>query len=131
GAILGQDVLGFTPASAKTTVKITQTTSVKPEQVEYEVERERDAVQHYGYHYDRITIKGELRVTNYLAKAIKLEVRKALSGELTETTPKAEVKRLAKGLARMNPALELVWEIGLEAGGGAEIGYTYKVLVRR
>ncbi|MFH0964389.1 MAG: hypothetical protein V2A58_10305, partial [Planctomycetota bacterium] len=46
GAILGQDVLGFTPASAKTTVKITQTTSVKPEQVEYEVERERDAVQH-------------------------------------------------------------------------------------
>ncbi|UCC68194.1 MAG: DUF4139 domain-containing protein [Armatimonadota bacterium] len=131
GGIIGQDTLNYTPPKAKATVKITQAVSVKAEQAEVEIERERDAVRLYGYHYDRVTIKGTLSVTNFKDEKISLEITKTLSGEVESTIPQAKDIALARGLARMNPTHLLTWTLDLKAGEHREITYTYQALIRR
>jgi len=131
GNIIGQDTLTYTPPKAKATVKITQAVSVKAEQAEAEVERERDAVRLYGYHYDRVTIKGTLSVTNYRDENISLEITKTLSGDLKSTAPEAEDLTLARGLKHVNPVHLLTWKIDLAPGEHRDITYTYEPLIRR
>jgi len=133
GQLLGQDVLNYTAASEKasTVVKITQAVSVKAEQTETESSRERDAVTLYGAHFDRVTLQGTLRVANYQDKAISLEVKKTLSGDVKSSSPKATDVTLARGLQSMNPTHELTWTIALEPNGSEEVKYTYQALIRR
>ncbi len=40
--------------------------------------RPAEATRWYGYHYDLVTVKGELAVTNFLDKNITLEITKTL-----------------------------------------------------
>jgi hypothetical protein len=129
--LLGQDTLNYTPPKGQATLRITQAVSVKAEQTELEVKRERDAVQMYGSSYDRITIEGKLRVRNFLEKTISLEIKKTLSGEVKKMTPEAKAERLARGLARMNPVHSLTWSIQLKPGAEQELAYVYEALIRR
>jgi hypothetical protein len=131
GSIIGQDTLKYTPPKAKATVKITQAVSVKTEQTEVETDRARDAVQLYGYHYDRVTIKGTLSAINFKDEKISLEITKTLSGDVESATPKAKDVTLARGLARMNPTHLLTWTLDLKPGDHQEITYTYQALIRR
>ncbi len=131
GQILGQDTLDYTSPTATSTLRITRAMAVKAEQVEYETDRKRDAAQFYGYHYDLLTVKGELRVKNHKDEAVTMEVTKTLSGEVKESAPQAKVARVARGLARMNPTNVLTWSFTLQPGEEKEITYTYQVLIRR
>lgn len=131
GMILGQDTLKYTPISGKNDVRITQAVNVKAEQVENEIERKRDAMQMYGRHFDLITVEGNLSVTNFQNKTVKLEVAKILSGEVKSAQPEAEIKTMARGLRRMNSTRKLTWTIDLEPQQTTKITYTYQVYVRR
>lgn len=131
GQVLGQDTLDYTPSGATGTVKITQAVSVKAEQTEVEVEREREALRMYGDYFDRVTLQGTLRVINYKAEPISVEVEKTLSGEVKTTTPVAKIVTLASGLQRMNPTRKLTWTVALKPGQTQEISYTYQALIRR
>ena len=131
GNIIGQDVLNYTPPQAQATVRITQAVSVRAEQNEVEVEREREAIRMYGYSFDRVAIQGTLRVTNYKQETISLEITKTISGDLKTTTPTAEDVTLARGLARMNPVHRLTWTLDLAPEQQQEITYTYDALIRR
>ena len=131
GHIIGQDTLSYTPPKGTSTVKITQAVSIKAEQNEVEVEREREALRMYGSYFDRVTIEGTLQVTNYKDKLVTLEIRKTLSGEFEGTSHTAQETVLARGLRRMNPVRDLVWTIDLKPGESKEITYTYKALIRR
>ncbi len=131
GQIIGQDVLSYTPAKAKSVVKITQAASVNVEQSEVESNRERDAVVMYGDHFDRVTIQGTLRATDYQEKAISLEIKKTVSGDVKSTKPKATDVTLARGLKSMNPLHQLTWTIPLQPQKSQEITYTYQALIRR
>jgi len=131
GQIIGQDTLHYTAPTAETVVKITHAVGVKAEQTEIETSRERDAVSFYGSHFDRVTIEGSLRVTNFKAEPISIEITKTLSGEVEKTTPKAEDTTLARGLKAMNPVHDLTWKLDLKPGKSREITYTYIALIRR
>jgi hypothetical protein len=131
GLILGQDTLKYTPVQGETTVRITQAVSAKAEQVEFEIERKRDAMRMYGNHYDLITVQGKLSVTNFLPKPITLEITKTLSGQVKSSQPEAKTEKLARGLRRVNTMVKLTWTIELKTDEHKEIGYTYDVYVRR
>jgi hypothetical protein len=131
GQIIGQGTMRFTPPKGKAKVKITKAISVKADQTELEVARERDAVRVYGYHFDRVTIEGKLSVVNHKEASIALEVKKTLSGEVQSMTMEAEDVALARGLRRMNPVHQLTWTFELEPGESEEITYTYIALIRR
>jgi hypothetical protein len=131
GVILGQDTLSYTPPQGQNTLRITQAVSVKAEQREFETDRKRDAAQLYGYHYDLVTVQGELSVRNFQDKAITLEITKTLSGDVQSMDPKAEIEKLATGLRRMNGLSELTWTLALDPGQNKDVRYTYQVYVRR
>ena len=131
GNIIGQDMLNYTPPQAQATVRITQAVSIRAEQNEVEVERQREAIRMYGYSFDRVTIQGTLRVTNYKQETISLEITKTVSGDLKSTTPTAEDVTLARGLRRMNPVHHLTWTLDLAPEQQQEIIYTYDALIRR
>ena len=131
GQIIGQDTLGYTPPKAKGTVRITQAVSVKAEQAELEVKREREALRMYGDYFDRVTIEGTLNVRNYQSKLVRLEITKALSGEVKRTSHGAQDTVLARGLRSMNPSHLLKWEIDLSPGEEKELTYVYEALIRR
>ena len=129
--ILGQDTLKYTPVQGETTVRITRAVSVKAEQVEFEIDRKRDALRMYGDHFDLITVQGKLSVTNFLPKPITLEITKTLSGETKSSQPEAKIEKLARGLRRVNTTAKLTWTIELKTDEHKGIGYTYDVYVRR
>ena len=86
---------------------------------------------YHGYTYDRVTIEGKLRVENLKREAIRLEVTKTLSGELASSAPAADVKKLARGLRKMNPTSVLTWQADVDPDEELLVDYTYTVLVRR
>ena len=131
GFILGQDTLNYTPAKGESTVRITQAINVKAEQLELETNRQRDAAQLYGYHYDLVTVDGKLSVSNFQEKNITLEITKTLSGEVKSSEPQAKTEKLARGLQSMNGVMELTWPIELEPHQSKNINYIYEVYVRR
>ncbi len=131
GMILGQDTLKYTPAGAKGTLRITRAIGIKADQVEFETDRRRDAMQLYGRHYDQVTIKGELSVLNTQSKAVTLEITKTLSGEIKSIDPDAKQEKLATGLRQMNGLSKLTWTIDLAPAVEQQISYTYEVYVRR
>jgi hypothetical protein len=131
GRILGQDILSYTPAKGKSTLKITRAVSLKAEQIEYETDRQRDVAQWYGSHYDLVTVKGELSVKNFMGKTVTVEISKKLSGEVKSSEPEAKVAKLARGLRRANTQNELTWTIELQPDEQKELNYIFEVYVRR
>ena len=130
GNILGQDTLKYTPAGAKSTLRITRAIGVKGDQIELETGRKRNAMQWHNQQYDLVTIQGELSVLNTLAKPIALEITKTLSGETKSVDPDAKQEKLAKGLRRVNPVTKLTWTLDLAGGAEKKLTYTYEVYVR-
>ncbi len=130
GQILGQDLINYTSPGGKTTVRITKAVDIKAERAEFEIERTRNAANFYGYNYDLVEVKGQLKATNFKDKSITLTITKELSGEVTKTLPVAKVEQTARGLKKVNPKSVLTWEVPIKPREKAEIEYTYKVYVR-
>lgn len=127
--LLGQDTLHYTPVGGSTDLRITQALSVVAEQNEYEVERQRNAQQFYGSRYDKVTVRGELAVTNRVGKDITLRITKQLSGEVVATEGEPTVNKLGTGLRSVNPRSELVWQVPLPAGAKEPVKLTYRYTV--
>jgi hypothetical protein len=130
GRILGQSTLHYTPDGGETLVKITQALGIQPDEVELETAREPNAHRFHGYTYDQVTVEGTLKMHSHLDREVTVEVTKMLTGEVQETSPQAEVVKLAAGLQRVNPNSRLTWELPLPAGETVEISYVYEVYVR-
>jgi hypothetical protein len=130
GEFTGQDVCYYTPPKGETTIRINKALNVLAEQAEIEVERKRDAYSFHGYRYDLVKVRGELRIKNKLVKSISIEITKALSGEILESTPKAKDVKTAKGLKQVNSNHILKWEIELSSGEEQKLSYQYQVYIR-
>ena len=130
GQFTGQDVCYYTAPGTKTTIRINRAMNVLAEKVELELERKRDAMKSYGYRYDLVKVKGELKLQNRLDKSVIVEITKNLSGEVIESAPKAKDIPTAKGLKQVNPRHILVWEIELKPGQKETLLYTYEVYIR-
>ena len=131
GQILGQAIMPYTPPGGEALLKITQATSVHAEEAELETNREVNALQRYGYSYDRITVEGKLSLHNFKGEAVTVKVTKTVTGDVVSSAPGAKVDKLAKGLRAENPRSRLTWEIPLAAGAETQVAYVYKVLIRR
>ena len=131
GQIIGQDTLTYTPVGGSVTLKLTQAVAVAADERELEVDRVRNARQLYGWSYDEVTIEGALRVKNFKAEPVALEITKTFSGELISSTPEGKVLQLARGLKTVNPTNLLTWQLPVGRGEEIELHYRYKVLVRR
>jgi hypothetical protein len=127
---VGQDICYYTAPMAQSTIRINRAMNVLAEQAEFEEKRERNAATFHGYRYDKVIVRGELKIKSRLDKDVDLEITKELSGELIKTEPVAKDSKVAKGLRQVNPKHNLVWEVKIKSGESRKIHYQYEVYVR-
>jgi len=130
GQFVGQDVCYYTAPGAETTIRINRAMNILAEEAEYEVERKRNAADFYGYRYDLVKVRGELRLRSRLDKAVAVEITKELSGEVLENPAAAKDVTTAKGLKKVNPRHVLTWEIDLVPGDEQTLSYVHQLYVR-
>ncbi len=131
GQILGQAMLTYTTPGNDVMLKITKALGIKAQENELETNREVNALQRYGWSYDRITVEGKLLLHNFTAQAVTVKITKTVTGDVVSSAPEAKIVKLAKGLRQENPRSRLTWEVPLEVGKDVEVTYGYKVLIRR
>ncbi len=130
GQFTGQDVCYYTAPGAETTIRINRAMNVLADEAEFEVERARNAATFYGYHYDLLRMRGELKLRNKLEESVDVEVTKELSGEVLRELPDAKDVKTAKGLKQVNPKHVLTWEIKLKPEEEQTLSYEYRVYIR-
>lgn len=130
GQFNGQDMCYYTPPAGETTIRINRAMNILAEQAEYEVERKRNAASFYGYSYDLVRVRGELKIRSRLEKTVSLEITKEFSGELLESTSGAKDVMTAKGLKKVNPKHVLSWGFDIKAEEEQKLFYVYQVYIR-
>lgn len=130
GAFTGQDICRYTAPGAETTIRINRAMNVVAEQAEIEVARTRGAATFHGYSYDRVKVRGELKLRSRLDRAVRLEITKELSGDVLEASPQARDVVTAKGLKQVNPKHVLTWESEVPPDGELKLVYVYDVFIR-
>ncbi|MFA7236903.1 MAG: hypothetical protein WC058_08565 [Phycisphaeraceae bacterium] len=130
GQIVGQNICYFTNVGDTSDIRINRALRIAADQGEFEVSRERNSAQYYGYRYDKVTVRGELKLISHLADQVKVEVTKQLSGDVTENKDNAQVIDTAKGLRAVNARHQLIWKIDIQPGRTSTLTYQYTVLIR-
>ncbi|MGI6458145.1 MAG: hypothetical protein ACOX5R_21355 [bacterium] len=127
--ILGQDQIEFTPPGAETKLIITKASSIKAEQDEVVINRQFNAQSIADRMYNKLTVRGELLVTNYLDEPVQLEVTKHVLGDVLESSGDAEITKAARGLREINTSTKIVWNLEVQPGrdNQASLDYTYEV----
>ena len=128
-APISQDKLGYTSQKDNISVKLTEAPDVSVQFLENETNRDigKKTVKRgkYTYYHDLVTVEAEITVHNYKSKAIDLDIKRLISGELkksSETWKKAP--RVQFGYT-LNKKTDVCWEIKLEAGERKVIKYSY------
>jgi hypothetical protein len=129
GEFAGQDICHYTAPGAQATIRINRALNVMAEQAEVEVDRKRGVAQFYGYSYDLVKAKGEMKVKNRLDKAIVLEATKNLTGEILQKPEDAKDLQTAKGLKQVNPRHVLSLEMKLKPNEERTSTYVYQVYI--
>lgn len=131
GQIVGQDMLHYTPIGATTSVRINRALAISAEQAETEVDRQALKERLHGNYYDRISLRGELKLINGLGTSAQVEVTKSLSGDLGDVSGSPQQTQAARGLREINPSHQLKWTVDLAPGSTQILAYEYSMLVRR
>jgi len=129
GRFVGQDICLYTPANTETTIRINRAMNVAAEQLEYELDRKRNAAQFYGRSHDWIRLCGQLQLTNRTASAITVEITKEVTGEVAEMTPEGQKDKLAKRIKEVTPTTTMTWTIEMKPGEETTLKYVYETYV--
>lgn len=125
---VAQDTLKYTPPKGENTLKLTVATDIRAEQSENESARKVVNIGHDDY--DEVTVDGTLLVKNMKPTAVKMNVKKMLTGEVLQSAG-GKVSKVTKKLAAVNPKSEIEWDFDLAPGSERQLTYQYKILINR
>jgi len=128
---ISQDQLNYTPIKGHSFVKLTEAPDVKVKHAEREIARTDRAMknpQNRKLFLDLVTIEGQLKIKNYKAKDIDLNIRRTITGKLESSTTKwlkaEKVNRYGQ-----NKITNVCWETKVKSGEELIITYKYQVYV--
>jgi hypothetical protein len=81
--------------------------------------------------YTKIYLKGELTMSNHRAQAVKLNIRHAIRGVISEISGEPKLIDREESLEDVNRAREALWTVNLNPGEEKKLNYKYSVLVYR
>jgi hypothetical protein len=82
-----------------------------------------------GRQYRKVTVAGELLVSNHRKEEVKLVLRRRFSGELLHADGDPKTSLREEGVYSINKRNELLWTFKLPAGEEKKLAYRYWVLV--
>jgi hypothetical protein len=127
---VSQDTLPYTPKDASSKLKITIATDIRSSHEEREIARQQNVQRRHGYEYDLVTIEGTMKLKNYKARPVSVEVGKTLRGEVEAQSGDGKSVKLGEAIQTDNPLSRLTWEVPLKAGEERVVTYRYRIFVR-
>ncbi|MBY0513691.1 MAG: DUF4139 domain-containing protein [Gemmataceae bacterium] len=134
GAFNGQRTVYWTNAGEETMLRVNKALSVRTRAVENEQQGKdggstRDVVWIGGRQYRKVTVDGELTVSNHRKETLSLVLRRRFSGEIVQAEGAPKVALREEGVVSVNRRQELRWAFPLKPGEERTLKYTYTVLV--
>ncbi len=125
---LAQDQIKYTPKGSKVKVQLSKAVDVQIKGDEAEVSRSETLKKFNNAQYRKVTIKGTIHVENLQDKIIKLNINKAIMGEIIEVSDGGVITKPGK-FTGLNPNTTSEWNIELTGNQKKDITYTYDVWI--
>ncbi len=128
GRAIGQETIKYTPAGDVAEVKLSRGIGVRVEKTE--AEQKRGAPVHIGKSdFVPVTLKGDLKITNFRSSAATIKVTKTVRGRLLAQTDGGTVKQTQILSGEVNPINDLEWKVTIAPGESKTISYTFESLM--
>jgi hypothetical protein len=133
GQFNGQRTSYWVNSGEEMILHVEKALSIRTRATEYEQlkngEDTRSFVWLGGRQYRKVTVEGELTVSNHRKETVPVVIRRRFSGDLVkaEGDPKQHLRE--EGVYSVNKRQELVWSLSLKGGEEKALKYTYTVLV--
>ncbi|WMX12707.1 MULTISPECIES: hypothetical protein [unclassified Aureispira] len=128
-APISQDKLGYTSQKDDISVKLTEAPDVSVRFLEKETNRTPNKKSlkkgNYTYYNDLVEVEAEVTVHNYKNKAIRLDLKRAIAGELDKSNLEWQLAPRVQFGYTLNKKTDVCWELKLKAGEEKVIRYTY------
>jgi len=126
---ISQDVMNFTASGTNAFVKLTESPEIEIKSSEKILSRTGAMKKMFNRNYVNLKVQGQLKIKNNKSKAIELNVRRNITGQLITsdvTWLKAEAIPQFKSPNSKN---DVCWELKLDGKESIEITYEYDILV--
>lgn len=127
---ISQDVLTYTPIKGDNSLKLTESPDIKVSQTEKETERKTNIRKRGDVQYDLITVEAEIKIKNYKAKDVKMNINRLVSGELLKSNVDWKKTDKINYSNYLNKTTAVTWETNVKAGEEKVIKYSYTIVVR-
>ncbi len=139
--LLGESLISYTPSGATNDLEITKAVEIQVSKNDLELGRTPNALNINGHDYSKTSLEGRLKITNYKATPVKLEIVRYVLGQVTAAA-EAETQKLnvfeddsflpdtypiyswPSWWPIVNTVSKIKWQTTLEPGGS--VNYSYK-----
>ena len=130
GHFAGQRLSYWVNSGEETTLHITKALSLRTRAVEQEKQNtERQLENIGGRDYRKVSVSGELTISNHRNQLVNLVIRRQFSGDLVKSDGNPQVTLREEGVYSVNRRNELTWTLPLKPGEEKTLNYEYTVLV--
>lgn len=148
--LVGQGMMTYTPLGCEVDLELTAAVDIPVNKADEELGRTPNDIKWHGYNYDRVDLRGELRLFNRKDTPVVIEVVRHVLGEVDSVDGGGTARKVNvfedEGLFgrsyhygwyygynvwnRVNGIGRITWTVELEPGESAELGYTWHHHVR-
>jgi hypothetical protein len=126
---LAQDELKYTPSGAEAVVRLSKAIDVQARNEEEVTDLQENFKKLNKVSYNKATLKGQIKLTNYQQKKIKLSITKIVNGEPGNLSHNGTSIKLKINRNALNATSRITWEVELNPGEQQTVGYDYSILV--
>lgn len=127
---ISQDMITYTPIKGDNCLKLTESPDIKVSQTERESDRKTNIRKRGEIQYDKITVDAEIKIKNYKAKDVKMNITRLVSGELSKSSADWKKTDKINYSNYLNKTTAVTWETNVKAGDEKVIKYSYTIVVR-
>jgi hypothetical protein len=131
GKFNGQRTSVWTNVGEESHLRITRSLSVRALSKEEGDSKPTERVAFDDKTYSKVYLKGELHMSNHRAQPIKLNIRHAIRGVISEISGEPKLVDREESLEDVNRVHEALWTVNLAPGEEKRLSYKYSVLVYR
>jgi hypothetical protein len=133
GLFNGQRTSYWVNSGEETVVRVEKALSVRTRATEVEQIKgngdTRDFIWYGGRQYRKVTVEGEVAVSNHRKEDVSMLIRRRFSGDMVKAEGNPTVTLRTEGVYSINKRNELVWALPLKSGEELKLKYSYTVLV--
>lgn len=131
GHPVGQGIITYTHAGEEALIPIAVGSTLTGIVSEWEVDRAKSTATFRGTRYDKVTMKGALKLKNTKKENIKARIEKPVLGKVISVSRSGKSTEQFLSPYDPNPKSNIVWSLELKGGETAQLEYCYDLLVQR